>query len=183
MSRIGKKPIKILEGMKVNMSNNLLRIESNSNQLEIRLPEEISVEISSDKVILKPKDDSLASKSLHGLMARLIGNAIYDLKNGVSIKLNFKGSGYRARVENNQLILNMGYSHEIKLEIPKGINVSVAKNVISVEGFSRQQVSELAAKIRRVRPPEVYKGKGIKYFDEEIRKKAGKAAQTVGKGV
>jgi len=113
---------------------------------------------------------------LHGLYNRLVANAIEGVKDGFTKELTFSGTGYRAAVSGNEVLLNMGYSHEIKLPIPDGLEAKVVKNSIIISGIDKQVVGQFAAVVRSVRPPEVYKGKGIKYKDEFIKRKAGKTA-------
>jgi len=178
MSRIGKRPVKILEGVEVSINDSKVTAKSSSGEASFELPRGISAKLSDGNVYLEKKQISKELKALHGTSARMVRNIIADAKDGFKKVLDFKGTGYRAKVENNALALNMGYSHEITLEIPAGINVSVVKNQIAIFGVNRVNVGQFAASVRNVRPPEVYKGKGIKYESEVIKKKAGKAAQT-----
>lgn len=182
MSRIGKRPVKILEGVELNINGSKVTAKSSFGEASFVLPSGINAHVENGNVYLEKKQSSNLMKALHGTSARMIKNIISDSKDGFKKVLDFKGTGYRAKVENNALILNMGYSHEISLLIPAGITVSVVKNKIIVEGVDRPSVGQFAATIRNVRLPEVYKGKGIKYETEVIKKKAGKAAQaTTGK--
>lgn len=178
MSRIGNRPIKINEGIFVSVDSNDVKVKSDKGQLNFVLPKGISADIEDDQILVKKTSDDKNTRSLHGLSARIIGNMINDSKDGVKKILDFKGTGYRAKVENNAIVLNMGYSHAIYLQIPNEININIVKNKITVEGIDRNIVGQFAASIRAVRPPEVYKGKGIRYDTEFIKKKAGKAAQT-----
>lgn len=178
MSRIGKRPIKILEGVEVSINENIVTAKSEKGQASFKVPNGIAVFIDNGQVILNKNKDTKILRALHGTSARIVKNIIHDVKNGYKIALEFKGTGYRVKTENNSLILNMGYSHEISLAIPEGLNVSVLKNKIIIEGVDRTQTGQFAAIVRAVRLPEVYKGKGIKYETENIKKKAGKAAQT-----
>lgn len=182
MSRIGKRPIKLLEGISVAKDNNFVVVSLGNEKKKIKLLPGIEISIKPDELTLSNMLKNKESSSYHGLIARSIQNAQNDLKNGIKKELEIVGTGYRAKVEGNNLILTVGYSHDIVKNIPEGVNVEVKKNDISVSGTDRQIVGELAANIRKVRPPEVYKGKGIKYKDEIIKKKAGKAAQAVGSG-
>ena len=179
MSRIGKRPIKIPGNLAVSqISEKGYVFKSSKGEANFNLPKNISGNIEGEEIILNRKSDSKENRALHGLSARLIRNLMFDLVNGTKKILQFTGTGFRAKVENDKLILNMGFSHEIDVEIPKNIEVKVVKNQIQIEGTDRAAVGQLAAKIREVKPPEVYKGKGIKYQAEIIKKKAGKAAQT-----
>ena len=183
MSRIAKRPLKIEEGINASYEEGVLNLKSVKGQINISIPSIISLEQSNNIIWLKRGGNDPKSKSLHGLSYRLVNNAIYDLSQGVKKEMVFKGTGYRAKVENNNLIMSMGYSHPIELIIPDGISVTAVKNSIILDGYDRQQVGQFAAIIRNVRPPEPYKGKGIIFKGEIIKKKAGKAAQTVGKPV
>ncbi len=183
MSRIGKRPIKILEGINLEKKDNKVIISSGDKFSQVDILSGIDVNISDDSVLVTRNNDDKQTTSYHGLIARLIANAITDIKNGVKIELEIIGTGYRAKTEGDKLILTVGYSHDIEKVAPKGTKIDVKKNIITIEGSDRQVVGEFAAKIRETRPPEVYKGKGIKYKDEFIKKKAGKAAQVVGSGV
>lgn len=176
MSRVGNRPIKINDGVSITQSGKDLKISSSKGELSFVLPQEITLEESDNSILVKRSKETKDVKSLHGLYARLIANAITGLSHGIVKNLDFKGTGYRAKVESNKLILNMGYSHEISLDIPEFVSVTVNKNAISVSGFSSDVVGNFAAKVREVRKPEVYKGKGIKYSTETIKRKDGKAA-------
>lgn len=181
MSRLGKRPIKINDGVTVNIENGRVLLSGSKGERTIDFPEVIKVTKDGDNLIVDRTGNKNYEKSQHGLIARLLIGAIEDLSNGAKKELEFKGTGYRVKAENGKVFLNMGYSHEIVLEIPEGVTVDVVKNSIIVEGSNRVIVGEFAAKIREVRPPEVYKGKGIKYKEETIRRKAGKTAQSAGK--
>ena len=178
MSRIGNRPIKINSDVSVTLENNIIQVKSEKGQLSFDIPNGISADISENQILIKKSHDSKNLRALHGLTARIVGNMIEDVKNGVKKILEFKGTGYRAKVEGDNVVLNMGYSHDVLINISKNLNVNIVKNKIIIEGIDRALVGQLAASIRDVRPPEVYKGKGIKYESEFIKKKAGKAAQT-----
>ena len=182
MSRVGIRPIKIEEGIIVEKSDNKILVSFGEKKQEIKILPGIQVEIVVAEIRVKRTNDDKQTASYHGLVARLIRNAISDLKDGVKIEMEIVGTGYRARVEGNKMILTMGYSHDIEKVIPSGIKVEVKKNDITIEGSDRELVGEFVAKVREVRPPEVYKGKGLKFKDEIIKKKDGKAAQAVGGG-
>ncbi|MFA7243741.1 MAG: 50S ribosomal protein L6 [Patescibacteria group bacterium] len=181
MSRLGKRPIKTDDNITISVENNKFIAKSTKGERILDLPDEIKVKIENGIITTSRNGNSKFEKSQHGLITRLISGIIADLSKGAKKTLEFKGTGYRVRVEGTELILNMGYSHEIKLDIPEEIAVNVVKNSIVIEGIDRQKVGEFAAKVRKVRPPEVYKGKGIKYSEEVIRRKAGKTAQSAGK--
>lgn len=178
MSRIGIRPIKIEEGVTLEITPSKVIAKKDQNSLELIIPEGIVVKQEADKLFVTRKDESKDLKSKHGLIARLLMNIISGVNGGFTRELDFKGTGYRASVNNNELLLNMGYSHEIKVAIPEGISVVVKKNTIVITGIDKERIGALAAIIRDVRPPEVYKGKGIKYKEELIRRKAGKKASS-----
>ncbi len=181
MSRIGNRPIKLNEGVSAEVKDGFIILKSTKGQISVDLPQDIEAHISDEAVALTRKNNMKLVKSLHGLKAKLIANASEGLSGGIKKILEFKGTGYRAKVESNNLVLNMGYSHEINLPIPEGLEVSVGKNTINISGIDAQLVGNFSARIREVRLPEVYKGKGIKYNYEIIKRKDGKAAQG-GKG-
>jgi len=176
MSKLGRRPIIIPDGVTVEATASKVIAVCNDKKLEIDLPREVSVKIDDGKVIVDRKGNDKNAKSLHGLIARLIKNIIVGVKDGFTRTLEFTGTGYRASIDNNELLLNMGYSHEIKLPIPEKLTAKVIKNSIIISGLEKDRVGQFAAIIRDVRPPEVYKGKGIRYSDEFIKRKAGKTA-------
>ena len=176
MSRIGKRPIKIEEGVAIEITPSKVVASFAENKLDCPVPSCITVEKEGENLIATRRDDSKESRSLHGLTARLLKSIIHGVKIGFTKEMEFMGTGYRIAVDGNEVILNMGYSHEIKLSIPSGLSVTIKKNTILVSGADKQAVGQLAAEIRSTRPPEVYKGKGIRYKEEIIRRKAGKKA-------
>ncbi len=176
MSRIGKRPIKIEEGVNLEITNTKVVATAGEKKLELEIPACLSVSEKDGAAIVERKNDSKECRSLHGLTARLLKNIITGVKNGFTRELEFSGTGYRVSVNGTEVVLNMGYSHEIKLNIPADLSVTVKKNTISVSGADKQLVGQFASQIRAVRGPEVYKGKGIKYKEELIKRKAGKKA-------
>lgn len=178
MSRIGNRPITISNEVLVTTLENKVIVKSKKGEISFDLPKGISLDILGDIIKVKKNIDDRNTRALHGLVARIIKNMITDVNDGYSKTLEFKGTGYRVKVENSMLILSMGYSHDVILKIPDNLNVNVNKNKIIIEGVNRVVVGQFASQVRDVRPPEVYKGKGIKYDFETIKKKAGKAAQT-----
>jgi large subunit ribosomal protein L6 len=176
MSKIGKRPIQILEGVEVKISDSLLTVALNDKNLTLDLPREVKIEIKEGQIIVDRINDSKPAREKHGLINRLISNMIHGVKEGFTKILTFTGTGYRASVQGTDLILYMGYSHDVKLAIPTDLEVKVIKNSIHISGINKATVGQFAAVVREVRPPEVYKGKGIKYQDEHIRRKAGKTA-------
>ncbi len=176
MSKIGKRPIKISEGTVINLEDGKILVSSGEKKLEMEIPRETTVKIEDGNVVVSRINDTKPAKEKHGLVARLIGNMITGVSTGFTKELTFTGTGYRAAVQGSELLLNMGYSHEIKLPVPEGLEVKVVKNSILISGIDKAKIGQFAAVVREVRPPEVYKGKGIKYKEEHIRRKAGKTA-------
>lgn len=176
MSRIGKRPITIPEDVTVEVTATKIEATSGANKQSVKLLPGFKVEKTDTTIVINRPDDTITSKARHGLIARLTANMLIGVKDGFTKELEFNGTGYRVAVNANEVLLNMGYSHEINLAIPDGITVVVKKNQISVSGVDKQKVGQFAARIREVRKPEVYKGKGIKYKDELIKRKAGKKA-------
>ena len=176
MSRIGKLPVTIASGVKVQVNDgNKVFVQSSEGELNIPIQPVIQVKVQEGKVILTRKNDEPKSKAFHGLARALIQNAVTGLSQGWKKTLIFKGVGYKAQVAGKNLDLNLGYSHPIKMEIPKGLKVQVDKSSITVSGADRAQVGQFSAQIRSLREPEPYLGKGIRYSDEIIRRKAGKS--------
>ncbi len=178
MSRIGKLPISIPEGVEVKITGNTLTAKGPKGEESVTLPDEIEVKIEEKEVIVNRKADDRKSRSLHGLFRTLIFNAIIGVKTPFEKKLEIVGVGYRAAMQGNSINLSLGYSHPIIIEPPKGITIAVEANTkITVSGSNKQMVGDIAALIRSKRPPEVYKGKGVKYEGEYIARKAGKAGK------
>jgi len=177
MSRIGKKPIPIPKGVKVEKTNGILKVSGPKGELSTKVHPRIEVEITTDNVLVKRKSDSRMDKTLHGLWRSLINNMIIGVSQGYSKKLEIVGIGYRAELKGKALVLYLGYSHPIIFIPPDGVKIEVPQptNII-VSGIDKQLVGQVAAKIRSFRPSEPYKGKGIRYEGEVIRMKAGKAA-------
>lgn len=181
MSRVGNRPIKINEGVSIEKSDGSVILKSSRGEIIVNIPDTISVKESDGSLVIIRSGDDKFSRSQHGLTARLLRNGMQGLSEGIKKVLEFKGTGYRAKAENGKLILNMGYSHDIAIDIPEGVEAGVTKNIITVTGYDAAVVGNFAAQVREVRPPEVYKGKGIKYNTETIKRKDGKVASS-GKG-
>ena len=179
MSRIGKKPIKIPENIEVKIEPNQVLIKGPKGEISQKVPQEILVEKKENEIILSPQRKSKRTAALWGLTRALLQNHVKGVIDGFEKKLEIKGIGYKASLEKEKtLCLNVGFSHPVNLEIPEGLKISVEKNIITVWGIDKQRVGEFAAKIRRVRKPEPYKGKGIRYLEEKVRLKEGKKAAT-----
>ena len=182
MSKIGKMPIELPEGVNLEVSGGEVRVTGPKGTLARKLPTAISVEVKHGiaEVLAVNKDSK--SRSLHGTYRALISNMVYGVSEGFSKTLELVGTGYRAEFSGKTLVISVGYSHPVKVEVPDGIEFSVEKTQITVSGIDKELVGKVAAEIRDIRPPEPYKGKGIKYSDEEIRRKPGKAAKAQGVG-
>ena len=174
MSRIGKKPITIPEGVEIKIEDSEIRVKGPKGELKREIRPEIKVEIKEKEILVSPLKETKKTKAFWGLTRALINNMVKGVIEGYEKKLQIEGVGYKARVEGEYLILEVGFSHPVKIKQPEGINFSVEKNIITVSGIDKELVGQVAAKIRKVRPPEPYKGKGIRYLGEQIRKKAGK---------
>ena len=177
MSRIGKKPIIIPQGVEVAIKDNVVVIKGPKGEISREVPAEILVEKKEDKIQLSLKKVTKGSRALWGLWRALLQNQVMGITSGFEKKLEIRGVGYRASLAGDKTIkLEVGFSHSVELKIPQEINVSVEKNIITVSGIDKQKVGEFAAKLRKIRPPEPYKGKGIRYLGEKVRKKEGKKA-------
>ena len=178
MSRIGKLPIAILDGVDVKLEGNVLTAKGPKGEETVTIPEEIEVKIEGKEIIVNRKDDSRKARSLHGLFRTLVNNAVTGVKTPFEKKLEIVGVGYRAAMQGADLNMQLGYSHPVLVKAPEGIKIAVEANTkITVTGSNKQTVGDVAAAIRSKRPPEVYKGKGIKYEGEYIRRKAGKTGK------
>jgi large subunit ribosomal protein L6 len=179
MSRVGRRPIPIPDGVTVELKDGSVRVKGPKGALSERIPPQIEVTIGGGQVTMQRPDDRKQSKALHGLARALIANMVEGVTERFSKQLEIQGVGYRAEVKGKQVTLNVGFSHPVELEVPEGLEISVERNVlIKIEGASRQQVGQFAADLRAVRPPEPYKGKGIRYVGERVRRKVGKAGAT-----
>jgi large subunit ribosomal protein L6 len=177
MSRIGKKPVEIKEGVTVTVNGNNVVVSGSRGELTFPVPAGIKVEVVDGQVKILRESETKVVRSLHGSIQRVIDNMIKGVSEGWTKTLELIGTGYRARVEGRDLILAIGFSHPVKFAPPEGVTFEVQENKIIITGLNRQVVGQIAANIRAVRPPEPYKGKGVKYDTEKIRRKAGKAAK------
>lgn len=178
MSRIGRAPITIPAGVKVKIEGQNLHAEGPKGKLSIVVPETLVVKQDPQALKVEIKDPSdLSLKAMHGLYRALINNMVQGVVAGFSKELEIVGVGYRAQLQGKQLNLSVGFSHPVVVDIPQGLTVEVPKPTqVVIKGFDKQLVGQFAANLRRIAPPEPYKGKGIKYAGEVIRRKAGKAA-------
>jgi large subunit ribosomal protein L6 len=181
MSRIGKQPIPIPQGVSVDLKGESVQVKGPQGTLSERLPAAIEVRVEEGQVLLRRPDDRKQNRALHGLARALVANMVKGVTEQFTKDLEIQGVGYRADAQGRKLVLNVGYSHPVEMEVPEGLEVSVDRNVvIKIQGASRQQVGQFAADVRSVRPPEPYKGKGIRYLGEHVRRKVGKAGATGG---
>jgi large subunit ribosomal protein L6 len=177
MSRVGRAPVTIPQGTKVHVADARVRVEGPKGTLERRLPPEVSVSVEGNRLTVARRDESRRARSVHGLARQLVANMVDGVAKGFTRVLEINGVGYRAEARGNLLFLTLGYSHPIAYQLPPGITAKVERQVIvTLEGADREVLGEVAAAIRDIRPPEPYKGKGVKYADETIKRKAGKSA-------
>jgi large subunit ribosomal protein L6 len=177
MSRIGKLAIQVPPNVKVHVTDGLVRVEGPKGKLERRIEPEVNVAVEGAKVLVKRRDDSRRARSIHGLMRVLVDNMVQGVGKGFTRVLEINGVGYRAEARGNVLFLTLGYSHPIAFHLPPGITAKVDRQVVvTFEGADRELLGQVAAAVRKLRPPEPYKAKGVKYAEERIRRKAGKAA-------
>ena len=178
MSHIGKQPINIENGVELILDEREISVKGPKGTLTWTLPKGIGIDLKDGvaTVIMKKEDKNLMK--FYGLTRALVSNMVTGVTKGFDKKLEMAGVGYRARVDGRSLVLNVGFSHPVKIDPPEGITIQAEEGIITVSGINKQLVGDIASKIRAVRKPEPYKGKGIKYVGEKIRRKAGKAAKT-----
>ena len=177
MSRIGRAPIAIPAGVDVVVDGSTVTVKGAKGTLTRTMHSNITITKDGDTILVTRPNDNKENRSLHGLTRTLIANMIEGVSNGFKKELEINGIGYRAEVKGNALVMKIGFSHEVIMEQPEGITVEVNGNKVTVSGADKQKVGQFAAEIREKRPPEPYKGKGIKYVDEYIRRKEGKAGK------
>lgn len=180
MSRVGKLPIPIPTGVSVNINKNAVTVTGPKGEMSRDLPAEINIAEEDGRVVVTRNSDNRFHRSKHGLTRALVNNMMVGVSNGFSRRLDIEGVGYRAAMEGSKLVLSVGYSHPVVFDPPQGITFEVPdKNgrQIVVSGIDKELIGEIAAQIRRTRPPEPYKGKGIRYAGEVVRRKAGKAGK------
>jgi large subunit ribosomal protein L6 len=180
MSKIGKAPVIIPEGVTVTIEGQTVNVVGPKGNLTRKFSREVSFEVKEGQVLVSCKKETKVAKSIFGTTRALINNMVYGVSQGWVRELELVGTGYRAEVSGEKLILTVGFSHPVEIPAPAGISFKVEKTIITVSGTDKELVGQVAADIRGVKPPEPYQGKGIKYRDEIVRRKAGKAAKTVG---
>lgn len=176
MSRIGKKPIAIPSGVKIEVSGPEVTVTGPKGSLKQALVPGIKVEISENELSVVAENESRKARSFQGLTRSLLANMIQGVSEGIKKVLEISGLGYKAELDGDTLVLNLGYSHPVRFSLPEGISAAIEKNtIVTLSGIDKQRVGQVAANIRAIRKPEPYKGKGIRYANEKIRRKAGKA--------
>jgi large subunit ribosomal protein L6 len=177
MSRIGKQPIPVPDGVEITIEPQLVKVKGPKGELQERVSRDIGVEQQNGEIVVSRPTDRGEHRALHGLTRSLIANMVEGVTNGYEKRLEIQGVGYRAQLQGKKLVLALGYSHPVEMEAPEGIDFEVPMPTrIVVRGISKQVVGEVAANIRKQRPPEPYKGKGIRYEGEYVARKVGKRA-------
>ena len=178
MSRIGNRIIAIPEGVTVSVNDGLVSVKGSKGELNLELNKIIDVEVKDNTVVVTRKNETIPAKQIHGTTNANIRNMILGVSKGFSKSLEIIGVGYRFNLKGNVLVVNAGYSHPVELEVPEGLSLEAkGNNQITVSGISKEKVGEFAANIRKIRKPEPYKGKGIRYVGEYVRRKEGKKAK------
>jgi large subunit ribosomal protein L6 len=182
MSRIGKLPISIPQGVKVSLTGDLLKVEGPKGSLTQRISPKVGISVSDGKIVFSRPTETRESRMFQGLMRSLVANMVTGVAQGFERRLEITGVGYRAEVQGDTLVMSLGFSHPVKYPLPKGVKAEVDKMTsIILRGADMQVLGQAAANIRGLKPPEPYKGKGIKYQAERVRRKAGKAGKAGGK--
>ena len=181
MSRIGRMPVEVPQGVEVEIKGSHVRVKGPKGQLEHTFPAAMDISMEDGQIAVKRPSDEGTHRALHGMTRALVNNMVVGVTQGFEKVLEVNGVGYRAELKGENLILNVGYSHQVEVKPPNGIafEVDTRTRQIKVQGYDKAVVGQIAADIRKVRPPEPYKGKGIKYLDERIRRKAGKAGKVL----
>ncbi len=175
MSRIGRQVIALPSGVEVTIGDGEVHVKGPKGSLSERFPNVVTIELADGEIRVTRGDDKKFSKSAHGLVRSLIANMVQGVTEGFSRELEIQGVGYRAEAAGKTLKLSLGFSHPVDVPVPEGLSVSVQDNRVKVEGISKHAVGQFSAEIRGLRPPEPYKGKGVRYVDEYVRRKVGKA--------
>jgi large subunit ribosomal protein L6 len=175
MSRVGKLPVTVPQGVRINLQGAVLQVEGPKGKLHHELPPGLNIETADNKIIVSRAVEQKKVRALHGLTRTLIANMVCGVTQGFKKELEIVGVGYRADISGNVLNLTLGYSHPIKFPLPQGITGKVDKQVITLEGIDKELVGQTAAKVRRLREPDSYKGKGVRYLGEVVKTKVGKS--------
>ncbi len=174
MSRIGKLPVQIPAGVTITVDNGVIKVAGPKGNLEQPVLDQVTISVENDQLVVARKNDEKMARSQHGLMRALIQNMVTGVTSGFERKLEVNGVGFKVALQGNTLVLSLGFSHPVEFTPPAGVNITVDKMNITISGIDKQQVGQVAADIRALKKPEPYKGKGIKYADEYILRKAGK---------
>lgn len=177
MSRIGKLPIEVPSGVTITVDSDMIRVKGPKGELEVPYLSELNVDVADGEIKVTRKNDERTARAQHGLQRSLINNAVEGVTKGFEKKLEVNGVGFRVAMSGQDLELALGFSHPVKYKAPEGITISTNKMEITVAGIDKQKVGQTAAEIRALKKPEPYKGKGIKYLDEQILRKVGKAGK------
>ena len=177
MSRIGVQPITLPDGVSLTREGNTLTVSGTKGQLSLALPDGIEVAQKDASLQVSRQTEQREHRALHGTVRSLLANIVTGVTEGFAKNLELSGIGYRASIEDNELVLLVGFTHPVKMVVPEGLEAKIEKNVITISGIDRQRVGQFAAEIRDVQPPEPYKGKGIRYSGEKVRMKQGKAVK------
>jgi len=179
VSRIGRMPVEVPQGVDVKIRGSHVHVKGPKGQMEHTFPADMKITQKKSVIIVERPTDERTHRALHGMTRALINNMVTGVSSGFEKVLEVNGVGYRAELSGKTLVINVGYSHPVEVEPPEGItfDVDTRARLIKIQGFDKAQVGQVAADIRKIRPPEPYKGKGIKYIDERIRRKAGKAGK------
>jgi large subunit ribosomal protein L6 len=176
MSRIGKQPVSIPAGIEVSVNGGVISFKKGNVTKELDTKNFVNVKVENNEIVFTPKGDAREDRAFWGTFRSISNNVIIGLIDGYEKKLEINGVGYKAAVKGNVLVLNLGHSHPINYEFPKDVQIAVEKNLVTIKGNDKQVIGQIAAEIRSFRPPEPYKGKGVKYLEEHIIRKAGKTA-------
>ena len=177
MSRIGKLPVALASGVEVKVADGTVRVKGPKGELSTPMLRNLRVEVGDGQVQVHRDGDDKPTRALHGLLRSLLNNMVTGVTKGFTRELEIVGVGYRAEVKGKSLVLSVGYSHPVEMAVPQGLEVKLdGQTKIAISGTDKQRVGQFAAEVRKVRPPEPYKGKGIRYANEQVRRKVGKAA-------
>jgi large subunit ribosomal protein L6 len=182
MSRIGRKPVPLPKGVTLAQKAGSMSVKGPKGELSKAMPAGISVKTEGDKLVVVRADDSRENRAKHGLVRAHLANMVKGVTDGWTRELEINGVGYRAEVSGENLTMALGYSHPVVFKLPKGVSAKVDKNRVALASADRDLLGQVAAKVRELRPPEPYKGKGVKYVEETIKRKVGKAGATGGGG-
>ena len=182
MSRVGKKPIVVPSGVEVKIEGSRVHVKGSKGELEREFDSNMKIEAQDGQIVVTRPDNNRTNRALHGLTRALLNNMVTGVSEGFLKQLNIVGVGYKVDLKGKDLVMQLGFSHPVNYPAPKGIEFEVNSkaNTIKIKGIDKQQVGQVSAEIRKFRPPEPYKGKGVMYADEHIRRKAGKTAGTAG---